>query len=96
MISVLLAPVSTFSDAPLIVYREATCRGVVEPEKLRALQTADPRFVEASYFLGLLQVGLRKLDDADAWFLKAHAWHPQWPGFVAWQSGIGTNGGWWR
>jgi tetratricopeptide (TPR) repeat protein len=75
----LFAPVSTFSDTALIVYRQATCRGVVEPQRLQALAAAEPRFGEVSYFLGLLEVGRRKLDAADDWFLKAYAWHPRWP-----------------
>jgi len=75
----LFVPVSTFSEAPLIAYREATCRGVVEPQRLQALAAADARFAEVDYFLGLLEVGRRKLNDADTWFLKAYAWHPQWP-----------------
>jgi tetratricopeptide (TPR) repeat protein len=75
----LFAPVSTFSDTALVVYRQATCRGVVGPQRLQELAAAEPRFGEVSYFLGLLEVGRRKLDAADVWFLKAYAWHPQWP-----------------
>lgn len=74
----LFAPASTFGDTPLIGYREMTCRGV-EPEKLEALLVADPRFVEITYVRGLFEVGRRELDEAERWFARAYAWHPQWP-----------------
>src|SRR5204862_6820768 len=38
-----------------------------------------PRFVEVSYFLGQLDVASQRLDEADAAFARAYAWHPQWP-----------------
>jgi tetratricopeptide (TPR) repeat protein len=40
---------------------------------------AEPRFVEVSYFLGQLDVARQRLDEADAAFDRAYAWHPQWP-----------------
>jgi tetratricopeptide (TPR) repeat protein len=46
---------------------------------LESLVAAEPRFVEVSYFLGQLDVARQQLDEADAAFDRAYAWHPQWP-----------------
>lgn len=79
----LFEPTDTFRDAPLIEFREAICRGV-EPEPLRTLLARDPRFLETKYYLGRYDVGLLvtgqdKLDEADALYADAYAWHPDWP-----------------
>jgi tetratricopeptide (TPR) repeat protein len=74
----IFAAVSTFRDTPLIAFKQATCRGV-EPEPLRALTAAEPRFAETAYLLGLVEVGRQKLDEADAQFARAYAWRPRWP-----------------
>jgi tetratricopeptide (TPR) repeat protein len=74
----IVAGAAPFRDAPLMAFKEASCRGVV-PEKLTALAAAEPRFGETAYLLGLVEVGRRKLDDADTWFDRAYAWRPRWP-----------------
>jgi tetratricopeptide (TPR) repeat protein len=74
----LLAVVAPFHDAPLMAYRDAICRRIAGPS-LESLVAADSRFVELSYFLGRLDVARQKLDEADAAFARAYAWHPEWP-----------------
>ena len=74
----IFAAVSTFRDAPLAAFKQATCRGV-DAVRLTALTAEDPRFVETAYLLGLREVGRRKLDEADAHFDRAYAWRPRWP-----------------
>ena len=85
----LLEPTDTFADTPLIAYRTALCRGT-DGEKLKALLAGDARFVEATYFLGALEMSAggqarvvrltgQALDAAFAWYEKAYAWHPRWP-----------------
>jgi tetratricopeptide (TPR) repeat protein len=74
----LFEPVAALSDAPLIELKRATCRRL-DATRLTALVTADPRFKEVAYWLGLIDVGDRKLDSADKHFTDAYAWRPQWP-----------------
>lgn len=74
----ILAVVTPFRDTPLIAYRDATCRRIAGPS-LESIVAADSRFVEVSYFLGQLDVARQRLDDADAAFARAYAWHPEWP-----------------
>ena len=74
----ILGVVATFQDTPLIKYRQATCRTIDAP-RLEALLTANPRFIEIAYFLGSVDVGRQKLDEAEAWFDRAYAWHAEWP-----------------
>ena len=83
----LLEPAETFADAPLLKYRTALCRGT-DGEKLRALLTADARFVEVTYFLGGLETTPRPgmvrmtgpaMDAAIAWYQQGYGWHPKWP-----------------
>ena len=74
----LAEPAATFKDTSLIAFKRAICRGI-EPEPLKALHTRDARFGEVPYYLGLLAVSQRKLDDADRRFEEAYAWRTQWP-----------------
>lgn len=74
----LLAVVAPFQAEPLIAYRTAICRRIDGPA-LESLAAADPRFVEVSYFAGQLHVAGQRLDEADAAFARAYAWHPRWP-----------------
>jgi tetratricopeptide (TPR) repeat protein len=74
----LVEPVATFKDSALIGFKRGICRGI-EAEPLQALRTRDPRFGEVPYYLGLLAVSQRKLDDADRRFEEAYAWRTQWP-----------------
>jgi tetratricopeptide (TPR) repeat protein len=79
----IVEPTSTFSGAPLIAFRRATCRNV-SAEALQAILTHDPRFVEVEFLLGrrdvaLLVAGQDKLEDAERAFGAAFAWHPAWP-----------------
>jgi tetratricopeptide (TPR) repeat protein len=86
----ILDAVSPFAGAPLIVYREALCRGT-EAATLESLLAADPRFVEIGYSLGLADVASRprpKLDEADRWFQRAHEWHPPWPALTLAMGGL--------
>jgi len=45
-------------DMPLLIYRRAICGNPVRVEALRAVRTAVPRFVEASFFLGRVAMGM--------------------------------------
>jgi tetratricopeptide (TPR) repeat protein len=74
----LVEPVATFKDSALIGFKRGICRGI-EAEPLQALRTRDPRFGEVPYYLGLLAVSQRKLDEADRRFEEAYAWRTQWP-----------------
>lgn len=74
----LFEPAATFRDTPLIGIKRAVCRGI-DPARLKALREREPRFVEASYYLGLFAVGERKLNEADTWFDEAYAWRSRWP-----------------
>jgi tetratricopeptide (TPR) repeat protein len=74
----LFEPVAPLIDAPLIALKRATCRRV-DAERLTRLVTANPRFKEVSYWLGLVAVGETKLDAADKHFEDAYAWRQQWP-----------------
>jgi len=74
----ILAVASPFHQMPLVTFREATCKTIAGP-LLESLVAAEPRFVEVSYFLGQLDVARQRLDEADAAFDRAYAWHPQWP-----------------
>jgi tetratricopeptide (TPR) repeat protein len=86
----IFAAVSTFAGAPLIVYREALCRAT-EVETLRSLLTANPRFVEIAYSLGVAALGSRPrplLDEAEEWFRQAYAWRPKWPTLTLAMAGV--------
>src|SRR4051812_17740375 len=74
----LFEPVAALSDSPLIELKRATCRRL-DAARLTALATANPRFKEVAYWLGLIDVGNRKLDGADKHFEDAYAWRQQWP-----------------
>lgn len=74
----LLSAAAVFADAPLIRYREASCRAF-EADVLESLLAAEPKFTEIAYSLGTREVARRKLHDADKWFERAYAWHPAWP-----------------
>jgi tetratricopeptide (TPR) repeat protein len=74
----LFEPVAALSDSPLIELKRATCRRL-DASRLTALTTANPRFKEIAYWLGLIDVGNRKLDGADKHFEDAYAWRQQWP-----------------
>src|SRR5262245_6215608 len=74
----LFAPVEPLSETPLIALKRATCRRL-DAGRLTQLVTANPRFKEVSYWLGLIDLGDRKLDPADAQFEAAYAWRQQWP-----------------
>jgi len=69
----LFEPVAALSDSPLIALKRATCRRL-DAAALTALATANPRFKEVAYWLGLIDVGDRKLDAADRHFEDAYAW----------------------
>jgi len=86
----LFADVETFAGAPLIIYRESLCRGI-EPTTLEPLRASDPRFVEIAYSLGRSNLGARprpKLDEAEALFQQAYAWHPKWPSLTLAVAGL--------
>ena len=74
----LFEPVAALSDTPLIELKRATCRRL-DATRLTALATANPRFKEVAYWLGLIEVGNRKLGVADRHFEDAYAWRQQWP-----------------
>jgi tetratricopeptide (TPR) repeat protein len=70
--------VAPFQGTPLLAFREALCRKIDGPA-LESLATADPRFIEVFYFSGQLDLAQQRLDEADASFARAYAWHPEWP-----------------
>ncbi|HJZ72887.1 MAG TPA: hypothetical protein VKE51_14175 [Vicinamibacterales bacterium] len=74
----LFAPVEPLADTPLIALKRATCRRL-DAERLTQLVTANPRFEEVPYWLGLIDLGNRSLDAADRHFEEAYAWRQQWP-----------------
>jgi tetratricopeptide (TPR) repeat protein len=87
----IFAGVSTFRDAPLLAFKEATCRGV-NADGLAAVTAADPRFVETAYLLGLRDVGRRKLDEAELQFDRAYAWRPRWPALTLSMANVAMTG----
>lgn len=68
----------TWRDTTLLAYRMATCRGSDRPV-LRALLTANPRFVELRYFIGRLAVDDGFIDEGIDEWEQASAWRPRWP-----------------
>ena len=77
----LFADVDSFAGAPLIVYREALCRGI-DVATLQPLLANNARFIEITYSLGLSNLGARprpKIDEAELLFQQAYAWRPKWP-----------------
>jgi tetratricopeptide (TPR) repeat protein len=71
-------PAAALSDAPLIELKRATCRRL-DAARLAGLASVNPRFKEVAYWLGLVDLGDRKLDAADKHFADAYAWRQQWP-----------------
>jgi tetratricopeptide (TPR) repeat protein len=74
----LFEPVAPLSETPLVELKRATCRRL-DATRLTALRTANARFQEVAYWLGLIALGDRKLDPADKLFEEAYAWRQQWP-----------------
>jgi len=68
----------SWSEAPLIRFKAAGC-GAYDADAFEALLSANPRFLEANYFLGLRAMRAGKLDDAAALLQKAYEWRPRWP-----------------
>jgi tetratricopeptide (TPR) repeat protein len=87
----IFATVSAFHGTPLLTFKEATCRGT-SAEKLEGLATAEPRFTETAFLLGLREVGRRKLDEADVEFNRAYAWHPRWPALTQSMANVAMTG----
>jgi len=74
----LVAPTETFEGSALIRFKRSICRGI-DVESLLKLRDGDSRFAEVSYYLGVMAVSERKLDDADRHFQEAYGWRAQWP-----------------
>ena len=89
--SEIFASASTFTDTPLLGFKEATCRGINE-ERLAAIANAEPRFAETTYLLGLTEVSRRKLDEAEAQFDRAYAWQPRWPALTLSMANVAMTG----
>ena len=87
----IFAAVSTFRDAALLAFKEATCRGI-NADGLAAVAAADPRFIETAYLLGLREVGRRKLDEAEIQFDRAYAWRPRWPALTLSMANVAMTG----
>jgi tetratricopeptide (TPR) repeat protein len=83
--------VSTFTDAPLLAFKEATCRGI-NADRVSAVAAAEPRFAETAYLLGLYEVGRRKLDEAETQFERAYAWRPRWPALTLSMANVAMTG----
>jgi tetratricopeptide (TPR) repeat protein len=87
----IFAAVSPFHATPLLTFEEATCRGI-SAEMLESLAAAEPRFIETAYLFGLREVGRRKLDEADAAFNRAYAWHSRWPALTQSMANVAMTG----
>jgi tetratricopeptide (TPR) repeat protein len=74
----LMRPAAAFQDTPLLTFKRAICRGA-DGEVMQSLFANDPRFKETRHFMGLIAVGERKLDEADARFDEVYAWRKEWP-----------------
>jgi tetratricopeptide (TPR) repeat protein len=60
-------PTAPANDIPLLAYRRAICTQPVLFDRLRAVRTAVPRLVEASFFLGRVAMGsLFRTDGSEA------------------------------
>ena len=76
------APAAPANDIPLLAYRRAICTQPVLFDRLRAVRTAVPRLVEASFFLGRVAMGsLFRTDGSEArgFFEQAFARFPNSP-----------------
>jgi tetratricopeptide (TPR) repeat protein len=67
-----------FHAAPIIAYRNATCRGA-NAGALADLLEREPRFAEVHYLLGMSAIGAREVEKAEALLMKAYEWRPRWP-----------------
>jgi tetratricopeptide (TPR) repeat protein len=70
------------NDIPLLAYRRAICTQPVLFDRLRAVRTAVPRFVEASFFLGrVAMASIFRTDGSEvrAFFEQAYARFPNSP-----------------
>jgi tetratricopeptide (TPR) repeat protein len=74
----LAAPLGAMKDAPLIVYKGATCPRM-ETKALGDLQQREPRFAEIDYFMGVKAILDGRLEDADQMMERAYSWHSKWP-----------------
>jgi len=72
------APLGAMKDAPLVVYKSATCPRM-EIQALGDLQQREPRFAEIDYFMGVKAILDGRLEDADQTLQRAYSWHPKWP-----------------
>jgi tetratricopeptide (TPR) repeat protein len=77
------APVAAFTSLPLIEFALITCRtsgGTGRPQQgIDDVLAEEPRYKEIAFFKGLVAIGARKLDDAEARYREAYAWRQTWP-----------------
>lgn len=77
------APVAAFTSVPLIEFALITCRtsgGTGRPQQgIDDVLAEEPRYKEIAFFKGLVAIGARKLDDAEARYREAYAWRGTWP-----------------
>jgi tetratricopeptide (TPR) repeat protein len=78
----LAVPLNAMRDAPVVIYRIATCT-TPEAEPLTRLLEAEPRFAELNFFLGHAAIGRLRPDEAEAFYHKAFQWRQQWPAVTA-------------
>lgn len=83
--------ITPLADSPLLRFSRATCRGLDQPALERLLQE-DARFGEVPFLLGLLALGRRDLDGAQALFERAYAWHPRWPSLTQSMGSLAMTG----
>jgi tetratricopeptide (TPR) repeat protein len=74
-----LGEITAFRDVPLIRFKIGTC-GSFDINVLESLLSADARFMEIHYFIGLRSILAGTLDEAGPPLQRAYAWHEQWPG----------------
>jgi tetratricopeptide (TPR) repeat protein len=80
-------PVTTDPPEPLLQFAHAICRAT-SAEPLIALLAREPRLVEAEYFIGLRELGARRLDAADARLTRALEKYPEWPALTLTLAGV--------
>jgi tetratricopeptide (TPR) repeat protein len=73
-----IAVLGPLRDVPLVQFKQVMCFQA-QPNRLRAVIGADPRFLEVNYLLGFAAIGQLKLDEAEKAFEEAYEWQPRWP-----------------
>ena len=73
-----LAPLTEMRRTGIVTFRFTTCRGT-DARSVEDLLKREPRFAELNFFLGQQAVARLQLEEAESLFLRAYAWHAEWP-----------------